>query len=87
MTLLTDVKARSIIPGTPAIAHGGVTGLTLLPSATRKGEGKWVLRYVSPVTGKRRNAGLGTYPQVGIALAGKLAREMREAVETSGDGR
>lgn len=80
MTLLTDVKARSIIPGTPAIAHGGVTGLTLLPSATRKGEGKWVLRYVSPVTGKRRNAGLGTYPQVGIALAGKLAREMREQI-------
>lgn len=85
MALLTDIKARSITPGSAAPPHGGVTGLNLLPSRTQKGQGKWVLRYVSPVTGKRRNAGLGTYPQVGIALAGKLAREMREQIAVGQD--
>lgn len=62
------------------MAHGGVTGLTLLPSSSQKGHGKWVLRYVSPVSGKHRNAGLGGYPEVGIASAGKIAREMREQI-------
>ena len=85
MALITDAKARSVSPDGPAVAHGGVTGLTLLPSATQRGQGKWVLRFVSPVTGRRRNAGLGTYPQVGIALAGKLAREMREQIAAGQD--
>ncbi|HDO1357098.1 TPA: DUF4102 domain-containing protein, partial [Aeromonas veronii] len=52
MALLTDTKARNLKPGDKAIAHGGVTGLALHPS-TAKGRGNWVLRYVSPVTGKR----------------------------------
>jgi integrase len=43
------------------------------------------LRYVSPVTGKRRNAGLGVYPNVGVAVAGKLARELREAIAAGSD--
>ncbi|WP_244477824.1 tyrosine-type recombinase/integrase [Stenotrophomonas koreensis] len=85
MALLTDIKARSITPGSAALPHGGVTGLSLLPSRTQKGQGKWVLRYVSPVTGKRRNAGLGSYPHVGVALAGKLAREMREEIALGQD--
>ena len=80
MALITDAKARSVAPGGLAVPQGGVTGLTLFPSALQKGQGKWVLRFVSPVTGKRRNAGLGTYPEVGIALVGKLAREMREQI-------
>ena len=37
------------------------------------------------MTGKRRNAGLGAYPEVGIALAGKLAREMREQIASGQD--
>ena len=85
MALITDTKARSMSPGGQAVPHGGITGLTLLPSASQKGQGKWVLRYVSPVTGKRRNAGLGAYPEVGIALAGKLAREMREQIANGQD--
>ncbi|APP76907.1 integrase [Xanthomonas nasturtii] len=80
MALITDAKARSMSPGGQAVPHGGITGLTLHPSPSQKGQGKWVLRYVSPITGKRRNAGLGAYPEVGIALAGKLAREMREQI-------
>lgn len=85
MPLLTDVKARSMTPGSRAIAHGGVTGLTLLPSSTHKGQGKWVFRYVSPTTGRRRNAGVGSYPRISIAAAGKIARDMREQIATGQD--
>ena len=84
MALLTDTKARHIKPNDKPISHGGVTGLTLHPSST-KGRGKWVLRYVSPVTQKRRNAGLGSYPEVGIAEAAKLAQTMREQLSAGED--
>ncbi|NUA25993.1 tyrosine-type recombinase/integrase [Cupriavidus basilensis] len=77
MVTLTDAKARNLKSDGGALPHGGVTGLVLHPSNT-KGQGKWVLRYVSPVTGKRRNAGLGSYPMIGIAEAGKSAQAMRE---------
>lgn len=77
MALLSDAKARSIKPDDKPIPHGGITGLTMHPSTT-KGRGKWVFRYVSPVTGKRRNAGLGIYPEISIADAGSQARLMRE---------
>ena len=83
MAAITDTKARNIKPADPAIPHGNITGLALHPSST-KGHGKWVLRYVSPVTGKRRNAGLGSYPEVTIAEAGKRASAMRLEL---GDGR
>ncbi|MDE1988831.1 MAG: tyrosine-type recombinase/integrase [Betaproteobacteria bacterium] len=77
MAILTDTKARSIKPGQKPLPHGGVTGLTLHPSS-RPGQGKWVFRFVSPVTGTRRNMGLGTYPAVGIANAAKQAAALRE---------
>ena len=83
MATITDTKARNIQPADPAIPHGNITGLALHPSST-KGHGKWVLRYASPVTGKRRNAGLGSYPEVTIAEAGKRASAMRLEL---GDGR
>lgn len=86
MALLTDIKARSITPGSAALLHGGVTGLSLLPPRTRKGQGKWVSRYVSLITGKRQNAGLGSYPHVGVPLAGKLARAVRDQIAL-GQGR
>lgn len=84
MATLTDAKARHINPDGKPLAHGAVTGLTLHPSST-KGRGKWVLRYVSPATGKRRNAGLGTYPEISIAEAGNLGRQMREQLATGVD--
>ena len=77
MATLTDTKARNLKPEDKPLPHGGVTGLALHPS-TIKGKGKWVLRYVSPITGKRRNAGLGSYPEVSVADAGNQARLMRE---------
>ena len=79
MAIITDTKARNIKPDSPTLPHGGVVGLSLIPSNS-KGSGKWVLRFVSPVTGKRRNAGLGTYPEVGIAEAGKKGLAMREQI-------
>ncbi len=79
MATLTDTKARNIKPDSPTLPHGSVTGLALHPSQT-KGSGKWVLRYVSPTTGKRRNAGLGTYPEIGVAEAAKKAALMREQI-------
>jgi len=84
MAILTDTKARNIKPDSPQLAHGGITGLILIPAKT-KGHGKWVLRYVSPVTGKRRNAGLGSYPEIGIADVGKLAMAMREQIAAGSD--
>lgn len=77
MATLTDAKARNLSPDSKPVAHGGVTGLVLHPASSR-GRGKWVLRYVSPVTKKRRNAGLGSYPEIGIAEAAKLGQLMRE---------
>jgi hypothetical protein len=71
--MLFDAKARQISPGSGALAAGGVAGLFLHPSASR-GSGKWILRFVSPVTGKRRDLGLGAYPAVGIA-AFRYARD------------
>ncbi|GAA0260202.1 MULTISPECIES: tyrosine-type recombinase/integrase [Rhodanobacter] len=85
MTLLTDTKARNVKAGSTPLAHGGVTGLALHPSPSHKGQGKWVLRYVSPVTGKRRNAGLGSYPDIGIAEAAKQGRFMREKLANGQD--
>lgn len=39
-----------------------------------------MLRFVSPITGKRRNAGLGSYPEIGIASAAKQALLMRDQI-------
>lgn len=77
MALLTDTKARHIRSDDNPLPHGGVTGLALHPSSV-KGRGKWVLRFVSPVTQKRRNAGLGSYPEISIADAARMAMVMRE---------
>ena len=70
----------AILTDTTALLHGGVVGLSLRPSKT-KGHGTWVIRYVSPVTAKHRNAGLGSYPQIGIAQAGKLGDRVLHSVE------
>eukprot|EP01031_Cornospumella_fuschlensis_P048951 gene48951-59932_t len=68
MEKLTDRAARNLTPTDSAVADGTVTGLYLYPSS-KKGHGKWKLRYVSPETGKRRDMGLGAYPTVSIAQA------------------
>ncbi len=84
MAILTDTKARNLKPEDKPLAHGGVTGLVLHPSTT-KGRGKWVFRYVSPQTKKRRNAGLGAYPEISIADAAREAQVMREQLANNLD--
>lgn len=76
MAILTETKARNINPGSNPVADGTVTGLRLLPSQS-KGHGKWRLRFVSPTSGKRRDMGLGTYPQKSIAAVRREAAEAR----------
>lgn len=82
--MLSDAKARQISPGGKAPAAGGITGLFLYPSA-RRGEGKRILRLVSPVTGKRRDIGLGACPGTGIALARQLGAEARTLIAEGKD--
>ncbi len=79
MTLLTDMRARNIKPGDKPEAHGSITGLRLEPGSA-KGRGKWILRFVSPTTNKRRDMGLGVYPNVGIAKAHTKAMAARELI-------
>jgi len=82
--MLSDTRARRITPDDKPVAAGGVSGLFLFPSS-RSGQGKWILRFVSPVTGKRRDMGLGTYPALGIAAARKAAIEAHELIAIGAD--
>lgn len=84
MQQITDVKARSIKAGDKPVSHGGVPGLRLEPGSV-KGRGKWILRYVSPLTGKRRDMGLGAYPDTGIAAAKAAAEAARTIIAAGKD--
>ena len=66
--MLVETKAKNIKPNDVPISDGTVIGLRLIPSNI-KGHGKWKLRFTSPVTIKRRDMGLGSYPSVSIVQA------------------
>ena len=77
MTQITDRKAKNIKLSDNPVPDGTIPGLRLEPGTT-KGQGKWILRFVSPATAKRRDMGLGTYPEVSIAdarIRGMAARQ------------
>lgn len=59
---------------------GGVPGLLL--QVTPAGTRSWILRVVVGI--KRRSIGLGPFPDVTLAKARELAREMREKITESG---
>lgn len=82
--MLTDLKARKVKPGDKPLADGTVTGLRLIPSK-KSGQGKWQFRFVSPVTAKRRDMGLGTFPEVQIATVRKAALAARQLISTGID--
>jgi hypothetical protein len=84
MKQITDLLAKRIAPGGKPVAHGLVRGLRLEPGAS-KGRGKRIFRFVSPVTGKRRDMGLGVYPEFGIADARARAMEARQAIAIGKD--
>ncbi|RZI79906.1 MAG: DUF4102 domain-containing protein [Rubrivivax sp.] len=71
--------SRLLEPGLHAV--GGVAGLTLQVQST--GARSWVLRF--SVGGKRREMGLGGYPDVTLADAKRRAREEREKADNGVD--
>jgi len=79
VVMLTDARARKIKPGEKMRPDGYVPGLSLHP-LSKPGRGKWIFRFSSPATGKRRDMGLGTYPEVTIATARKQAFGARERI-------
>jgi integrase len=81
--LLTDLKIKKLKAADGLVCAGVVRGLYF--KASTPGRGKWVLRFVSPDSGKRRDMGLGTYPDVSIARAREAARVHRGAIELGRD--
>jgi integrase len=82
--MLRDVTAKAIKPNDKPITDGTVTGLRLHPTKT-KGRGAWKLRFISPETGKRRDMGLGVYPEVSILEARELANKARSQAASGVD--
>jgi len=78
--MLSDAKARKMKPCDKPVKDVQIKGLYLFPSAAI-GNGKWVLRFTSPETGKRRDMGLGTYPIVSIRSARDFAFALRQKID------
>ena len=74
---LTQLKAKSLPPG----KHNDGSGLWLWKKS--KGHGSWVLRLV--VGGKRREMGLGRWPEVSLAEARNQAAAAREQLRAGTD--
>ncbi|WP_415714222.1 tyrosine-type recombinase/integrase [Roseibium sp.] len=82
--MLTDAKARKIKPGDKPVSDGSVRGLYLFPGKS-SGKAKWVFRFVSPETGKRRDMGLGSYPSISVKDARDNALNARRLLESGVD--
>jgi hypothetical protein len=82
--MLTDLQARKVKPDSKALTDKATRGLYLFPSGS-VGTEKWIFRYVSPITGKRRDMGLGRYPEISIRDARAAALECRRLIETGVD--
>ncbi|WP_172296010.1 site-specific integrase [Pseudoruegeria sp. HB172150] len=74
---LNELKARSLGAG----KHSDGQGLWLVKRS--KTAGKWVLRLT--VNGRRREMGLGAWPDVAIADARRRARDARQALRDGDD--
>lgn len=74
---LTQMKVKNLGPG----KHFDGQGLMLVKQ--RKETGKWILRLV--INGKRREMGLGRWPDVSIAEARDLAIDARRSVRDGHD--
>jgi len=82
--MLTDAKLRRIQPEDGPLTDGTVSGLYFYPGKARA-RGKWILRYTSPATARRRDMGLGTYPEVSITDARTLALAARSQIKSGKD--
>lgn len=77
LNALTQMRARNLDAGKYADGQG----LWLIKRS--KGAGKWIVRLV--IRGKRREMGLGPWPDVSIAEARERAAEARKAVRDGSD--
>ncbi|WP_321335253.1 tyrosine-type recombinase/integrase [Breoghania sp.] len=82
--MLTDTKLRKIKPGHKPLTDTQAKGLHFFPTATA-GTGKWIFRFKSPETTKRRDMGLGSYPITGLQDARDLASAARRLLEAGKD--
>lgn len=82
--MLSDAKARKLKPNDKPVSDGTIVGLYLVPSSAA-GSGKWILRFVSPMNGKRREMGLGSYPTTSIRDARAKAFEARAVIDDGKD--
>jgi integrase len=78
MTKLTTKKIEALLKVGRKARHLDGQGLHLQVRGI--GRASWILRYVSPSTGKTRELGLGSWQQVGLAEARKRAAEARVMV-------
>lgn len=67
--------------GNVTYAVGGVSGLLL--QITPNNGRSWILR--TSIAGKRREIGLGSYPEVGLSDARNRAREVKEQIKAGTD--
>jgi hypothetical protein len=73
------VVARLRQPGLHCV--GGVPGLALQVAAT--GAHSWI--HLATIDGKRRDIGLGSFPDVSLAIARQVARDGRANISSGRD--
>lgn len=76
---LTPVELKHLPPGTHAV--GGVAGLML--NVKESGARSWILRVA--IAGKRREIGLGPFPEVSLGAARERASVDKEAIRQGRD--
>ncbi|WP_233622214.1 tyrosine-type recombinase/integrase [Burkholderia multivorans] len=77
-----DRRKQALKPTDKPVFDGKVTGLLLAPT---KSGCRWILRFTSPVTRKRRDAELGTYPEISLSEAQDKALTMRKLIDNGED--
>lgn len=81
---LSDISLKAMLPGAKPMSDAATKGLRI-EAGKVKGQGKWIFRFVSPTSGKRRDMGLGTFPQTSLKDARTKALDARRVVEGGKD--
>ncbi|WP_416189484.1 tyrosine-type recombinase/integrase [Neisseria sp. CCUG17229] len=81
MPVITNRTASSIKAKGKSIPHGGVRGLSLIPSKVKNGEGSWVFTFYCPIEGNRQRYTLGSFPLMSIKEASDEGNSARRLVE------
>ncbi|CAG9265689.1 Integrase [Burkholderia diffusa] len=82
MSKLTERTLRTMKANDTPLTDDIVKGLRAVPTPSGI---KWILRFTSPVTGARRDAGAGTFPEVSLADARERAQAMRKQIADGKD--